>query len=814
MRKIFVIALTFFATITFGQRLKDFKQQESWYDFKTLKSEKTLLLTFANNFKEELEIRTNESLVIKRQEKDNSGRTHIFYRHYLNNIEVEYSELILHSSHDNVYTEIANDKISKNLIAQNPNISEAEALRQALAIFRSTRYAWQDSLEEAEVKEETKDKFATHYPKGQLIYAKAKNEPQLKDNYRLSYKFTIYSIVPFYKKAVYIDAITGKVFKDIDLLINCNDPATATTLYNGNQQIITDWKGWPWNRYILIDCNNRNIHTKYGTGINHPEAESSSTTWGTNHQAATSCHWAAEVTWDLYRLVYGRNGTNNSNREVKALVDFELNGEPLIDNAYYDLSGGNNDKIRIGRTSVGDRSLSTLDIIGHEITHGLTKATADLVYEGQAGALNEGFSDIFGFMVERRGQAGVFDWRIGEDAFQETVGIRDLLNPNLFGDPAFVGQPGFWTGDNADVHTNSGIPNRWFSILSNGGFQNGVNVAGIGIDNAALIAWNTLVFNLGQNSNFNDARNASINVARWIFGECSNEVIQVTNAWAAVGVGNVWQIQTINLIPVYGFDCNSVTVAANIPVTSIVTWTTTNGLLINGNASPFTSQGNTVNISSPNGLDGSISATLTGCQTNAITFCPCISWDNPSITWIWSSPMTGEPLQAEVTPAHPNALYYEWYINGQLVETTYGTFLSTYNWPCTSEGDGLSVIAVTSCGVSSPVNGGTYSPICYGRSASSNVKLFPNPASSQVTIQLEELKATDKNMSSSLQRTTLNDIVQIKFMDKVGSVRKIMRYAKGIKTVSINISDLPSDVYYLEITDGKIITTKALIIRR
>ncbi|HEX8331199.1 MAG TPA: M4 family metallopeptidase, partial [Segetibacter sp.] len=397
--------------------------------------------------------------------------------------------------------------------------------------------------------------------------------------------------------------------------------ATATTLYNGNQTIVTDWRGFPTYNHRLYDCN-RNIHTKYGYGFN-PEATNGGTWWGTNNQSATSGHWAAEMTWDLYRNVYGRNGCNNGGRQIKLLVD-----DPSANGgASYVYDNNNNDKILIGRTIQGDRSLSTLDVVGHEITHGLTKATADLIYENQSGALNESFSDIFGFMVERRAQGGVFDWRLGEDAFVETGGIRDMENPNLYGDPAqFEGL--FWatgTGDNGGVHTNSGVQNRWFFLLSNGNLVNGGNVTGIGIDNAALIAWRTLLFYLGQNSNYNDARNGSINAAIGWFGECSNEVMQVRNAWAAVGVGAVANPNCITL------DATSINVCYDdpfspppFPITITAAFRPANGT-ITWNVPPdfnFTISGDQLTLhSGPMDPDVflPISATLTSGVGNPVT---------------------------------------------------------------------------------------------------------------------------------------------------------------------------------------------------
>lgn len=267
--------------------------------------------------------------------------------------------------------------------------------------------------------------------------------------------------------------------------------------------------------------------------------------------------------------------------------------------------------------------------------------------------------------------------------------------------------------------------------------------------------------------------------------------------------------QPFSLIKQYNNQsCNEINViASGIPNGVSITWTTTNGALINGNPSPITTSSNSVLISS------NLSTTITALSQNGTctfssssSFCPCEPWDNPVINWIYSAPATNEPLQAEVSPAHPDAIRYEWYINGQLVETTYGTFLSTYNWPCTSEGEGLSVIAVTTCGISAPVFGGTYSPICYQYRINSNVKLYPNPASTQVIVKLEDL--------NSKITSTLKSIVQIKIIDKMGVTRRVLKFSKGNLLSTINVSDLPSDIYYLDITDGSTQVRKPLIIRR
>ena len=758
MKKVFLFILSLIALNGIGQNLKDHKKDENWYDFKKLKSEKLELTTFTTSFKNELSLTNDDDLIEIRKEKDNTGRTHIFYQHYIGGTPVEGSQLILHSGALNDYTEIVNDKLIKKIKKKIATLTEKQCLNIALSKSPSQKYSWNDIDKENEIKEETKDKLATNFPKGKLIYTKSNNSAFTVENYKLCYKYTIYSVQPFYKRDLFINVNTGQLLKVNELIINCNDLATATTLYNGNQQIITDWKGWPWSRYILIDCNNRNIHTKFGENANR-EASNSTTNWGTIDQTATSFHWAAERTWDLYRNVYGRNGTNNANREVKGLVDFR----DLVNNANYDLSSGNNDKVRIGRTSIGDRSLSTLDIVGHEITHGLTRATANLAYVGQSGALNESFSDIFGFMVERFSQGGVFDWRMGEDAFQETGGIRDLINPNLFNQPSFQGQGtifGAWN-DNANVHTNSGVPNRWFSLLANGGTQLGVNVNSIGIDKAALVAWNTLVYNLGENSNFIDARNASINVARALYGDCSTEVVQVTNAWAAVGVGvTVPQETCINIY--FNLYYTQMCVNNNyydFPIIFDAFPSSTNGIVTWNVPSDFTYfiVGNRITITNgPTGFDISrtISATFTSNLTGNTATCNY---------YYWTADCTPDPRER----------------------------LFTLNQD--SNNDEKSKVKIINDNSTSQVENDSLQKSKAGKLNTNTLSIYPNPVLNDLTIEVVQ--------NSNL--IIYNSIGQIVFQQFIVSGKNL-----------IKLNHLKNGSYLLKVSNKENLNTKKIIIQK
>jgi thermolysin len=177
-----------------------------------------------------------------------------------------------------------------------------------------------------------------------------------------------------------------------------------------------------------------------------------------------------------------------------------------------------------------------VDVVGHELSHGVTEATSNLVYQNESGALNEAFSDIMGTAIEFYNNSLVRpgNWTIGEDITPNTNGIRNMANPNEDGDPSHYADRYTGTSDNGGVHTNSGIANHWFYLLVHGG-QNansnragGTDVQGIGMKAAEDIAF--LGFTaLTETASFCDARAATIAIAD---GASAN----VAAAWEEVGV--------------------------------------------------------------------------------------------------------------------------------------------------------------------------------------------------------------------------------------------------------------------------------------
>ena len=173
------------------------------------------------------------------------------------------------------------------------------------------------------------------------------------------------------------------------------------------------------------------------------------------------------------------------------------------------------------------------DVVAHEFAHGVTRNFADLIYSNQSGALNESFSDIFGYFVDSD------DWQMGENL--PGGALRDLSNPPAQGQPDRMSNYVNTSGDNGGVHTNSGIHNKVAFLLINGGTHNGFTIQAIGKSKAERLFYNMLIYRLWDSSQMIDARNAAIAEASWQFlqGNFSqNNICQVQNAYAAVELGN------------------------------------------------------------------------------------------------------------------------------------------------------------------------------------------------------------------------------------------------------------------------------------
>jgi Zn-dependent metalloprotease len=242
-------------------------------------------------------------------------------------------------------------------------------------------------------------------------------------------------------------------------------------------------------------------------------------------------------TYDFFKKIFDRNSIDTRGMNLDSTVHFGEN----YNNAFWN---GTQMVYGDGDGDIFQRFTKSIDVIGHELTHGVTQYEAALEYEGQAGALNESFSDVFGSLVKQfwlKQKVDKADWLIGNGLFTRKVNgiaLRSMKNPgSAYNDP-IIGkdpQPDHMkyyvdtTSDNGGVHINSGIPNHAFYLTA-------VEIGGYAWEKAGRIWYFTLTEKLREQSDFYQAAKMTVNVAGSLYGERSSEQKAVKRAWELVGI--------------------------------------------------------------------------------------------------------------------------------------------------------------------------------------------------------------------------------------------------------------------------------------
>jgi len=501
-----------------------------------------------------LDAKKEDDFRLKREIIDDLGTIHKKYQQYYSGIMVDNAEYLLHGKNGNIAVMNGDYQII-TIPTIKPTLNEPQALSKALEYVGAKKYEWADSK-------------VTNHPKGELVIAK--DHLKGSDAFKLTWKFSITSLEPFNRKIIYVDATNGDIINDIPIMWGVNTPGTAQTRYSGTQGIICDSFAGGFRLYEERDTtigSSAVIHTwdlLNGTNLAGPMTEFSNTninwtaaSWGAfaRSQAALDAHWGAEKVLDYWKIIHNRNSLNNAGKRCTGFVHYGLN----VNNSYWD-SLYEGAAYGDGNGALFD-PVTALDIVAHELGHGITQYTADLSYTtAESGALNEGFSDIWAACVKNWAAPTMPKWRLASGIFP--VGstfdcIRNMEDPKstlawnaLNGPNPNTYQAGPWdftNGAATTIHHNSTILSHWFCLVCQGGAKTNdkgfaYSVTGIGFNKAERIAFLTLLY-LNSSANFLATRIASTQAAADLYGATSLEVAAVTNAWNAVGV----VFPTINL---------------------------------------------------------------------------------------------------------------------------------------------------------------------------------------------------------------------------------------------------------------------------
>ncbi|UOQ66433.1 M4 family metallopeptidase [Hymenobacter volaticus] len=498
---------------------------------------------------EQLQLKAEDQMLHSRTETDGMGFVHEKYNQYYKGIKVEHAAYTLHAKQGNV--ESMSGQIERiEGLKTSPAMDAATALRYALAFVGATQYMWDDAVEEAGLKQMENDPTATYRPQGELVIVRNDRNPNpgLHGKPTLAWKFNVYAKAPISRAYIYVDAETGEIVLQDAIIKHVAATGTVATKYSGTQSSATSTTTGGYylreaTRGLGIETYNCKKGSSYTTAVDFVDADNNWTEYANTNfdNAALDAHWGAQAVYDYWKNVHARNSYNNAGAKIRSYVHFD---DTPGDGKGYENAYWNGSVMTYGDGYTRFDPLTSLDVCAHEIGHAVCSSTANLTYSNESGALNEGFSDIWGAAVEYYKAPNKATWLIGEDIDKVRPALRSMSDPNAEGQPDTYKGTNWYagTGDNGGVHTNSGVLNHWFYILSVG--KTGTNdigssfsVTGIGIDAAAKIAYRTESVYLTSSSNYAAARTYSIQAATDLYGAGSTQVTAVTNAWYAVGVG-------------------------------------------------------------------------------------------------------------------------------------------------------------------------------------------------------------------------------------------------------------------------------------
>lgn len=487
--------------------------------------------TEAASVAESLRLTSAQTLHVTDVERDVDGTVHVRYRRTLGGLPVMGGDLVVHQSSSGQIQD-ADFATSQPLVLSTGGMTKVGPLQAARLSARADAVG------------------SSAGPARKVVWA-VDGVPRLAWLTKIRAHHAGGTPAQAARRAVVIDASTGKPIQSWDL----HQEATGRgrSLYSGSVRLTTQRKG---GRFLLkdpsrggsttVDVHNLADRTGFHKGTVFSDGNN---VWGSGREgnrqsAATDVAYGVAKTWDYYLKTFGREGIRNNGRGARSRVHYGRN----YDNAFW------NDRcfcMTYGDGGLIFKPLVSVDVAGHEMSHGVTSATAGLYYFGDAGGLNEASSDIFGSMVEfyARNPENPGNYHIGEQIVRPRAGkyLRRMDNPALDGLSYNCWNTRMGLDD---PHFTSGPANHFFYLLAEGsgakrigGYQhrsrtcdNAPRVQGVGRARASQIWYRALTRYFVSTTGYIDARDATIRAAVDLYGAGSGVCKQVVKAWNAVAV--------------------------------------------------------------------------------------------------------------------------------------------------------------------------------------------------------------------------------------------------------------------------------------
>ena len=482
-------------------------------------------LTFLQQNKEKIKIKNPKAnLKQSNSVKDELGMTHVRFNQTKNGVPVEGAEIIVHYNQDNEITVVNgayNEEVEVSKFDTSPTLSTEDALEVAKSSTSAP-----SNLDQV--------------PTSELVIYPFEGKNHL--TYKVNVNFLGDEPGNWF---VFVDATSGKVVDQYNAIMDAGQYKTQTgtgTGVLGDHRLLHMTKSKAEKEGIifqLADYSHEGLEgiLTYDYSKNYLDLFSNNSAAFKSEFAepAVDAHYNSEQVYDYYLSEHGRNSLDGNGMPIQSVVHYGDNYNNAFWNGTYMVYGDGDGEFFIPLSA-------SLDVAAHEMTHGVTSNSANLIYRFQSGALNEAFSDIFGALIEDS------DWEIGEDIMAPAAvadgrtSLRSLSNPSKYPVGAAYVPYGNGEGnypshmdefydlpaslDNGGVHINSSIINHAAYLTAQE----------IGRDKLGQIYYRALTQYLTPTSDFSDARQAIVQSAVDLYGENSTEVVAARGGFDSVGI--------------------------------------------------------------------------------------------------------------------------------------------------------------------------------------------------------------------------------------------------------------------------------------
>ncbi len=359
-----------------------------------------------------------------------------------------------------------------------------------------------------------------------------------KDGFRLAYKTDIYAYKPLVRQWLFIDAETGEKIAERDQICHLTVPGEAHCFYHGVQTIMVDSIG-PSEFLLRDDTRGDGIITRdlngesdFNLAVDFIDDDNIWDTTTDFDNAALDVHWATGLMYDYMLEAHDWDSYDNQGSEINNYIHHSNSGNAAWTGEGLIFGDGN---------GIFFNPLTAAEVVGHEFMHAYSSTAVNWnLANFETRTINEAYSDIFSVIVEFNTSPSTANYLLGDMVTVSGIPLRNMEDPNALDHPnTYQGQN--WSASN--INANSDVLNHCFYLLTQGGTGTNDNgddyfVNPIALADAADILFRALTVYMTPNTDFPDTRDFGIQACQDLFGPCSEQEIQFTNACYAVGIGD------------------------------------------------------------------------------------------------------------------------------------------------------------------------------------------------------------------------------------------------------------------------------------